>query len=268
MTCHAFRTRLFAHALVAALLIAASQAAQATVAYREVFPNSTGANRPIGEEGWYVHFVDGTVATGETSIGNPVGSVALDPVASNPTQSDFIRGYYYRNGFAASAQNKDYLYWTDEFSLEPMSLVESIQWDQRNSVSTDPLQAAIRLDVPGTPADTSDDLWFASTQAFTHADGEAVVTAGGTWYTMTVDFATANWLALDFVPNSSLALGTPSTLPTTAALTGFGIYAPNLLGPQRLDNYTINAADMVPEPATLALLAFGALPLLRRRRRA
>lgn len=237
------------------------------LAYRETFPNDSGSDRSFGGgavEGWKAHYTAAGIASAGTVISGGEGSRPLAPFNSSPDHSNLTRGYYSRSGYL-----ENYLHWTEEFDVGNIDQVRSFQWDQRNG-ATDLFHAAVRLDVDGTP-DTSDDIWYASVQTFTNADAQSTFTntSGHTWHCdVTFDFVGAQWLELDFVPDTTLALdlgGDQMTLPSGVAMTGFGLYTPNVPSYQRFDNFRV----FVPEPGAFGLLALALMTLVlpRRRRR-
>ncbi len=233
--------------------------------YREVFSNDDGSNRNFSGgtiEGWRANYTSSGIASGGTAIAGGEGSQAWLPVNSNPDHSSLTDGFYLRSTYSAN-----YLHWTEELVIDDVDQIRSFQWDQSNGAS-DILQAAVRLDVDGTPGNTADDEWYVSSQTFTNADGDREFLNGDstTWHLdLTFEFAGAEWLELNFTPNTTLALtSNVATLPGGSAVTAFGFYSPDVPGHQYFDNFRV---WQVPEPNTLGLLLFGGLMLMASRRR-
>lgn len=147
--------------------------------------------------------------------------------------------------------------------LDP-ARVDLISFDTRHSLSSYVSRVALRIG----------DEWFVSADfdnpagaiAFTHAAGT------NTWQTNVLEFDTAEWTALEFVPGSTLSMGTTKVVLPGGAITAFGIYldAFTQTSNARFDNFTVLGALSVPEPGALALLGLGAVgtvPLVLRRRR-
>jgi hypothetical protein len=230
----------------------APASAKAAIIYREIFPNNGGSNQDLSFDGWQIHFDSDAeqISTGGNSptVSQPNNT---DPgVNSFPSNAPPVAGY----ASIAATVNTNYLFWTSEYTVDRTAdSVTSISWWQANTSSEASSQAAVRI---GTQ-------WYASTDTFSNPAAANFNSA----YQRTLDFTTATWQLLDFVPGTSLALGAATTLPA-GNLIAFGWYVDSSEGARlRMDTFEINAVP-VPEPSTgLLLTAAGFLLLSRRRSR-
>ena len=217
------------------------------LAYREIFPSNGSNLTPLDTADWKGYMgstgteLDTSVAGwSELCISPYEGGGSANPVNSHPAYAQHDVGYLY-NGRATKT---NYLYYTDEFEILT-GQVDAFCWNQSLSTETDVFRAVLQID--GTD-------WYASEQTFSGSDWEVL---------RILDFDTANWLALNFVPGTSLSLG-GSVAPPDGLITAFGLYNDNMTTYGRFDNFQIWA---VPEPSTLLLLAIGALAAVMFRRR-
>ena len=215
-----------AAAVAAAVLTGGIAPANSAVVYRETFPNDNGADAPFAETGWHVHVGEqGTPLPGRTVrlSGNSGFPKNLEPIQSAPANAELARGFLFNHDIGRSQ-----LLWTDEVDLEiPPDRNLTISWHQSCDAS-DPIHPAIRVD----------GVWYASVRAFVSGKG---------YMKMAVQLAGDDWLKLDFVENSVLALGSAAT-PTGARLDGVGFYVPKLTGKVRLDTVEILSGNPVNIP--------------------
>ena len=247
-------------------------AADAGAVYREIFPRDSLPAQSVPAEGWKAHYGSNAASSTSPVIQDFDTAYNADraPVNSAPGDTGVTMGYL--NNYGGATTTEGYVYWTEEFTIAATSLLlmpdhlDLITFDTRHNSTGYSNRVVLRLDVDGTPDDTSDDEWIASTGdgVFTHSAGS------GAWETHVLDIALAEWLELTFDPADTLELGTQAASLPNASITAFGIYQDVFTNHQnaRYDNFTIIGQGVIPEPATLSLLGLGALALLRRRRRA
>lgn len=238
---------LFAASTILMLTIASSPA---DVIYREIFPNDAAVDRNLSETGWQIHRNTGQTAVSPTLSLAPADTRGLAPVNSNPARSEVDN----RGMMIALDDNTgvDFIHWTDEYTVDLAGWnLETVNWYQSHSNTTDLTRVAVQLD---------GGQWYVSDQTFTNNSAHV------SWEQKTLDWDTATWQLLDFVPGSSLALtGTPAGL-SGDAITAFGLYTDNKTASRlRYDSFEITGVA-VPVPAALpaGLMLIGAL-LMRRR---
>ena len=224
--------------------------------YREIFPNDNSGGRLLGSEGWACH-CDSTA----TNISNPRiqdASTAfqedVSPVGSFPVKTGISLGYL--NNYGGPTVT-NYIFWTEEMTNKvEFAWLQAVKFDTRFNTGQS-AHVAIRLDVHGTAADTSDDVWYMA-QDFTNAVGTSAlaIPAGGSgpWWRYTLDMRTAEWTVLNFTPDVVLEPGTTQAVPPERALiTAFGLFHPIHFTTQnaRLDNYTLYVRKIYPPLGTL-----------------
>lgn len=281
---------------VLGLLVLTPAANAQIVRYREIFPNTSGANVSLGSAGWNAN----ATSTGVSIDGNP----ALLGISSNlgkstPGQSAPVNSNPLAttdNGFAFSSAGSitqvpgfvgtQTLFWSGETPLGvTASQLTEISWYMGNefTAARHPARAAIQVG----------SNWYVSDQVFSNVGPNGGVNAqtgitGANFSTfaelMTLGVTPGTqWRDLTFVPGVSLALGAGTT-PTSGlagSVNAYGLFydfrsnSGQPAGNLRFDSYTITAvvpAQVIPEPGTLALACMGLLPLtgaaLRRRRAA
>ena len=222
-------------ALAVSTILLVGQAG-ADVVYREIFPNDNGADAPFAETGWQVHVGDHGAPLSTQTVrlsGNTGVPKNLEPVQSAPANAELARGFLFNQNFTQSQ-----LLWTDEVAVEiPADRMIGISWYQ-SSDAGDPVHLAVRVD----------GVWHATARTFSHSGG---------YRKMDVAFSADKWLKLDFVENSTLALG-EAAVPTGAQISAIGFFVPELTGKLRLDTMeirtgeeTVAAIETLPEPVTL-----------------
>lgn len=214
---------------------------QTEVVYREIFPNNSGGNEVLGDEGWQIHKTGGLLETDQINSGSySAPSNDLIAVNSNPTVQAPVPGYAFTN----DTNGLDYLFWTDEYAIDTNKwAIDEISWYQANH-SGDGSRAAVRID----------GQWFASDEVFTNTiPGDINNNAP----LRSLDFASAEWRSLDFQPGASLSLGGTAVLPE-GSIDAFGWFVENKTNRLRLDSYTIRAT-YVPEPSSGLLLILATL---------
>ncbi|QNN23221.1 hypothetical protein HED60_13385 [Planctomycetales bacterium ZRK34] len=234
---------LFAAAILCMLAVGH---AQAGVIYREVFPNNTANNDALSTDDWQINSDAGALAASQVNsptTGSPTNQSAVN---SNPDSAEISNGYAFNN----DANGVDYLIWTDEYTVDRTAYsITSISWYQANESTSDVSRAAIQIG----------SQWYASSQTFQNT---SAYFGGSGGELMSLDFASANWLLLDFTDGSSLALGSAASLPG-GDITAFGVYYDSKVARLRLDTYAITA---IPTPAALPA-GLGMLAMIAWRRR-
>jgi len=233
------------------------------IVYRETFPNDGTSDRVMPPaEGWYAHYENG-YQSGSTKIVAGEGSQPVVPINASADHDSLTEGYGWRDPAAAG---RDYLYWTQEYTIDSADQIKQLAWHQRNDLDTDLYQVALRLDT-GTLGNSSDDTWYVSADTFTNltAAGTYTNSASEQWYINEFSPQGAFWQVLDFRVNTALEIlpGTTS-LPSGIPVTAFGLYSLSVNDDERYDNFQI---QLIPEPATLVLLGLGAIGLLLFRKR-
>ncbi len=226
--------------------------------YREIFPSDGDTQgRSLPCEGWLCHR-DFTATHTTQPRGADKYSTAFNEdiaaVNSFPSLPGAVTGYMNNHG-GNTATN--YIYWTEEMTNKvEFAWLQAVEFDARFNTAQS-AHVAIRLDVHGTAADTSDDVWYMA-QDFTNAVGTSAlaIPAGGSgpWWRYTLDMRTAEWTVLNFTPDVVLEPGTTQAVPPERALiTAFGLFHPIHFYQQneRIDNYTLYVRKIYPPPGTL-----------------
>src|SRR5690606_657336 len=94
------------------------------VVYREVFPNTTGANDLLSTDSWAIYADNGALSVNQINSGGAGNSAptTLPGINSSPNPST-IGGQTAGFAFANDAAGVDYLFVTNEFT------VRSMVWD-------------------------------------------------------------------------------------------------------------------------------------------
>ena len=229
----------------------------ADIIYSEGFDDvpSSGNGNPVGTYGWYAHKGD----DGQNSL-------YWDPNPLNVTQGQQLRVVV--DAAAPTTPNRIYSYfkpanevlmWTDEAGALDLALYAdlSLSWYTRNDDTGNVTRAVVAV------FDGDDTRWFASDPGVGNV---------GSWVQNSADLSQDIWVEFAFTgtptgDSSAFSVsGTPGALPS-GTLTSVGIYM-HLLDSKstRLDSVSLDGV-LVPEPATLGLMALGSVALLRRRRR-
>jgi hypothetical protein len=246
-------------ALGAAFTLAPATVAQADVIYREIFPNAVVPYVPLAhpgsDAGWRAFrgntgeaMNPNTVTQGLLLSGGAGVGGSLAPINSNPANSEINRGYFYT---ATVSPLAPFLLITDEFTLDrDARTIDEFRWYQNNDRMATELRVAIQVE----------GSWFVSAQVFTNQDYPSNISPG-VFGQQAFNFSTAGsaWHALNFSAGSVLsrsATTLPGDLPT-GDIAAFGIYTDQKFGGRiAIDNFEVLASP-VPEPSSLALVAFG-----------
>jgi hypothetical protein len=267
--------------------------ARGDVIYREVFGNTPGAsgsqpNTNFDSVGWSAYWsptaqteIQGSVITPTTnynnfgvsdSFGTPV---TLTNVNTGSQAASTTNGFAFSSGFLSVSNT--ILFETSQYTVnQSVWNIGSISFYSGNTSNTFP------NGMPGWRiAIQMDGNWYASSQVLVQNNNIASAAAFNTsgqqlvfnWTT-----AASAWDSLNFVPGTSLVLGSTlgSNLPADP-ITAFGLYSDpavntNGIGgvaTRRFDTYEIDGT-VIPEPSTVALVfvGLGVLWGLRRSRRA
>ncbi len=249
--------------------LAASQVTYATVIYRETFGNASGSAAAFSSVGWQwvIGNSNGTANIGTTltggiyNIASTSGSpINLDNINAGSSASQ-EKGYISRSANGAFA----YPYrrvagWTEEYSVDRDAWnVDSINFYMSASATSGIFQVLLRIH-----PDVGSDQWVVSDQQFSVPSGSL-----NTWLQKTLDFTTADWRSIGFVPPTTDGTGSfpapgalLSNLPA-GDITAFGFFSPPNNSKDailRMDTYEINVSP-VPEPGTFAMLLFGSVML-------
>jgi hypothetical protein len=252
--------------------VLAVQAAQATVVYREVFPNDFAATQGLEAtaQGWFgaQHGVEEfTPSSGQ--ITKPAsGNGEPGPINSNPQGAIDDTGFLF---WSPANRAGIYLYTNEIAALNlDSSAITTVSWDSRNS--SDNLNTGTRMRV----AVRIGGDWYISDGAEPHSSGSG---AAATWETNSMTLASQTFALFDD-HNSGESL---TSLPRNndgdsgRALPGGAVEAIGLWinfnqtlagGPNptiRIDNFTVEAA--VPAPVTALLFGTALLGLAAARRR-
>jgi hypothetical protein len=225
-------------------LLLAGQAHAAS--YIETF--TTASSNNVGHNhadiGWQAHI--GTTATDNSSNTGNSGGFVVVPA-----------------DYAAKANTSPIgMAWTSEFAPFDRSLneISTLSFISNNNNSAGTMRFAVRIE----------STWYVTNQVFTHAGGGGQTSWATKGELEQFNFTSqaSAWRTLDFVVNSSLAVGSPlsSDLPA-GNLTAAGILIENNTDIVRYDDFQI---IQIPEPTLPLLGGLGLIgfSLLRRRNRA
>jgi len=241
--------------------LGASAASAQSVVYNETFQNTTGVDILTSTAGWQFWLNSGGVRVNQTasasnsSISWRAGRPAADlPVNSGPTLAQ-------ANGFVfISGVTSPLVYITQEYQNVNVADLTSVSFWQGSSydaVGAPNAGMRVVLEIGG--------LWYASTQS-----NQQFIPGGGAGFSTqavqkNLTLAGSTWELLTFTAGQAISIGASATLPTSGAITGFGIFANGPIASIRFDNFTLTA---IPEPSTFAALAgAGVLGLAAFRRR-
>ncbi len=260
-----------------AALPCAAIAQDDTIAYRETFGNSTGANISYGAVGWSFYWNQGgTSTTAGTAVnrtnpgtaGNPgtltgtaITNSAHSPLstATNIGQDQVSQSATNGLGFYNATDATVYFGFTEEyngsFGTITSSNLSSISFIN-SSVNAWNHRAAVRVG----------DDWFVT-------EAQPGYVTSNTFQTdvqiLTFsNLSNASWVGLNFTPGAALGLGAPIAELPAGTITAFGFYSTDGTGASsRVDDFTVTIS--IPEPSAFAAVAgLGVLGLaaLRRRR--
>ncbi len=226
-----------------------------SIVYSQTFNTGSGVNAPLNGVDWQAHH--GATATAyNTSISDDSATPIIGGLASgggddSGNGSDF--GYLFHRG--ALNTGSPVIWWTSALTPFDVSLLDSFQFDLRNTSTSQDIRFALQIA----------SNWYASDAVFNN-------TTSNSWSNnLTLANATsATWNALDFTPGSALSMGAAATLPLTGNITAVGAFDTSIAGSDtahiRIDNFEVIA---IPEPSSTTLfgLGLGALTILSRRAR-
>ncbi len=167
------------------------------------------------------------------------------------------------------------LYWTEEFAVDDVSEIAGVSWFQCDNSPSDTMRVALRLDT-GTAGDTSDDTWYVSGTSFgcdyanqTSLEYYSAQDSTRIWAFNQLRIGDeSSWEILGWDGTTLGLTGITGALPSGMAVSGFGLYTPDVSNSQRIDSFTIyGALPVVPEPSSVPLWLLGlsaGLVVLRR----
>ncbi len=210
------------------------------VAYREVFPNNTGAYIWEGYStvaGWRAYYNNPNYTafnygdpnwTVQEEAGSPTD---LPAVNSNPASSEQVYGFV-RMSYS-SKLDRPYFYFTEEHSVDRADVTE-VQWTQGNAQAADAYQVALRIG----------GVWYASTTTFSNAavSADADYSANAEAKSLVLA-AETTWKILNAAGGAPMSLGSDTQLPTTGTITGFGLYINDRNGTDRFDSFTLLSGE-------------------------
>ncbi len=258
--------------LVCAMLLAAIvSVGQAEVIYRETFPQinaSLDREAKLLAQGWFAHEnAESTADNGSTIFGSgsadPTGVPGMGIENKPVLPLDADDNPLYDNGMMfASRKTGAWAYYTYETPVDS-GLFGTVRINTATN-SEDDIHAIAQVD----------GQWYVS-EAKALLPGQG----SGVWEDRFIITGTSAWALGTFYGRSATGDAAVATLDSgfgsanggvdalpDGTITGFGLYTPNLGGNQRFDLYEINT-EIIPEPATMSLLALGGLVAIRRRRR-
>jgi len=246
--------------LVLAVLIAAA-VTQAGVVYSEDFANPTNSDAAYSSVGWTA------LVTGESATDVTVFTVTSVVAVGRSPGNGGAKGYAY---YAPKGDDTGTIglggpgfIFTGEADDVMLSDMEGMSFYERMDASaTDVAQARFAIKMSGQ--------WYVSEYQYQStsepSDWQKVSlglndwTNGANWYTLNVAVSETA---------GELSIGNAASGTLDGVITDFGVYAEkigNAGDHYRVDDFEVSASKVVPEPATMALLGFGALGLIRRRK--
>jgi len=215
------------------------QAPTGNVLYRETFWNQGGTgNEPLSQVGWTGLSTNSATPAGNfilsNSVGKPTGLPIVNAVEPDPNAAKEL-------GFlAAFNESAPYFAFTGEYTLNLNNFnVSAVTWYQGHNNANLATRFAIEID----------GQWFVTNQTFTNtavASGGNFqnATGGAEEKTFTWSAAASDWLELNFIQGSSIAIGNPASADLSGEITSIGLYADGINGTFRADNLEIQGTPV------------------------
>lgn len=245
----------------ATAIVGGTELVQADTLYREVFPAAVGAGTKDINVGWHDYYSNSSNSGKVSELTNGIGLSTTGSVPNNLPGVNCVQFDPMNTGrfILSSTTTLHALEWTDEYTFNTASYTNlTVSWYQQSMNAGIGARLAMKTGGQWYVSDAvSESIW----------DHTLYYPVTSQFGLKTVDVATTNWYTLTAEIGKPFAIGTTAGVLPSGLVTAFGIYYDNNgNGGSAFDTFQING-DLIPEPASLGLLAIGIGTMAIRRRK-